>query len=269
MTRPSLSGGMTIILRILFVLMLLAGMMAGVLKLLERAGDPLRQGIERYIADTTQSHAYLAALPDPKIFPHVRMKLEGIILSDKNDATKKIATVESIAFSSPFVQTIIGRPIFETVAIKNIAIEKGVLVPRALHIDEGAILPGDKPVFRITGDLGGTDVSLTLDLERKGSNPPRYILQPGGAMMYQQGDISVDGSFLPAPGGLKLAGAVLHDKNGQSYGPKDFFLLQNQGFVKDNPVSCLIGLERDSKLTGTHPCAMLFDGNDKKEEQAE
>ncbi len=269
MARPSLSFGLTILLRIVFVLAILAAIMAGVLKLLERAGDPLRQGIERYIADTTQSHAYLGALPDPKIFPHVRMTMENIVLSDKGDATRKIATVESLAFSAPFLNTIIGRPDFESLAVKNIVIEKDVLFPRALRIAEGSIQrEDDRPVFRMTGDLGGTAVALSLDLAQKGDHPPRYILPPGGRVTYDQGSAHVEGVLQPGPDGLMLQGAILRAEGGQSYGPKDFFLLKNQVFVKDNPVSCLMGLDRDLTLTDTHPCAMLFDGNDKKEEHA-
>lgn len=271
MARPSFSGALTISMRIIFVLLITGAVMAGVLKLLERAGDPLRQGIEGYIADLTKNHAYLSALPDPKLIPNVRMTLEGLVISRHDDATQKMASVESIHFSLPFINTLIARPVFETVAIKNAVIEKDVLFARRLHIAQGVIEAeeGTDPVFHLSGDLGGTAASLVLGLESKGRTPPRYTLPKESAMTYRQGDITVHGTLQSMRGGLRLTGMVMQDESGKTYGPQDFFLLQNQSFVKDNPISCLMGLPRDSKLTDTHPCAMLFKRNDQEIESAE
>lgn len=269
MERPSLSRSFTLILRILFILMIVGGLMVTSLKLLERAGDPLRQGVERYIADATKSHAYLTALPDPKIFPDMRLTMERIIISDKNDATKKIATVESAGFAVPFLSTLIGRPVFEAFTIKNLAIEKDVIFPRALHVVEGNIDGNAQDaVYRLKGSLGDTPVSLAFDLLRKHENPARYTVPSDGGFIYEQGAVRVAGTYRPSREGLRLEDVVMGMEGGPSYGPKDFFLLQNQSFVKDNPISCLMAQPHDSRLTDTHPCAMLFD-HDNKEENAE
>ncbi len=268
MTHPSISRVTTIILRMVFILALVAGLMIGSLKLLERSGEPLRQGVERFIAESTQSHAYLKEMKDPKFFPDIDMTLKGIVLSARGDATKKTASIESVELASPFIGTIIGRPMFEKLSVENAVIEKETVFPRALHIKQGRIIDeGNKPLLSFSGTLGKTPVSLQIDMQREGNNPPRYTLLPGAPTVYIQGDIKVEGALTARREGTMLENAVMSDKSGGKWGPENFILLKNQGFVKDNPISCLMGLETDSRLTQAHPCATLFDQSDTEEKK--
>lgn len=256
MARPALSKGLTLFLRIMFALVVACLVMAGVLKLLERTGDPLRQGIERAVADMTQSHVYLESLPNPKFFPDIHLTLKNIAVSDSADATKRLGSVDSVEFSVPFIGTLIGSPSFKIFTINDLRIEKDIFFPRMMMIDLATIEPSvPTPVFMTMGTLGDTPFSLRLDVEEKGG---RYRLGREARAVFTLGGVVVSGMLTATRDGLLLKAAEMKGDGGQAFGPADFFILQNQSFVKDNPVRCLLDQPADLKLTPAHPCATLF-----------
>lgn len=259
MAYPRLSRGLTIFMRILFAIMIAAVVMMGVLRLLARTGDPLRQGIERAIADMTQSHVYLEALPNPEFFPNVHLTLQNIAISDKDDATQRLGSAQEIEFSVPFLRAASGFTRFTIFRLKDIRVEKGVLFPRALRVADGRIdTTGPAPVLALTGALGDAPAQMRVDLSGSDGKTPSYIIPPDAGVVVTLGRAVVEGKLTNSPDGLMLKDTVLKG-DGATYGPQDFFILKNQQFVKDNPVSCLMDQEADSRLTQAHPCATLFD----------
>ena len=66
---------------------------------------------------------------------------------------------------------------------------------------------------------------------------------------------------------IRLLETTLTHDGGPTYGPQSFFIVKNQEFVKDNPVSCLLEKGGDLKLTSSHPCATLFQPSNHIEDQ--
>ena len=270
MAVPAFSRMTTLLLRIFFIVALTIGIMIVVLKLLERSGDPLRQGIESYLAQTTHSQVYVRSLTRPRFFPTIDLTIEDVIFSDPQDVEKKRATAERIEFAIPFLNMMIGRQAFEKLALTNLVIEKDVLWPRQLHVEKAAVIPGGPARLQAKGAYGAAPFLFQLDLEQRGDNPVLYTLPNHTPFLLTTGTITARGMFDSGAEGVMLKDVMLEETGGagnKSYGPQSFFIVQNQQFIKNNPVSCLMDQAQDLKLTDTHPCATLFRQNTPAEGQ--
>lgn len=257
--RPdTLSKGATIAFRIALVVAIMAGAMIATLKLLETAGEPLREGVQSYLAQLTHSRVYVTALPDPQFFPDVRMKIQNTVFSDIEDPKKKLASVDAIEFSIPFINLLIGRQAFENFNLENLEIARDVLLPRALTITK-ASLEKEKSVLTMTGKYGAAPLSGQIDLIRRDGDTVYYSLPPHTPFTMTIGDAVIAGDMHSEKEALKLQNVTMSGKGGAKYGPAEFYIVKNQQFIKDNPISCLMDQKADLKLTSSHPCAKLFE----------
>lgn len=248
-----------IVFKIALVLALTAAVMVGMLKVLETSGDPLRQGIERYLADATNSHAYLTELSDPAFFPDVRITMKGVALSDRADPEKKRASADSVTFSMPFLNILGGNKAVEDIRIENLAIEKGVITAEKIRLDFAGI---DKdaapPVLTARGTYGGRALSVTVDLTERQDGARRfYRLPPHTPYIMKLGSATLQGTVDSARDGVYLRDSVLSGIKGGNLGPQSFLLVKDGEFVNDNPVFCLLD-HGDAKGGRAHPCARLF-----------
>lgn len=256
-----------IIYRIGFVIGLMALLMIGTLKMLERAGEPLREGVQSYLAQITHSRVYVTTLKDPTFFPDVHLTLENVVFTDIEEANKKLAEAEKIEFSMPFINLLIGRQAFEMLRIYNLVIEKDVAVPEKIMIESVDIEPGTLPALRLKGQRGTTPLEAHINLLARGGQPPSYTLQDHADIGVRVGGLTLGGTLDSNDTDIRLIDARLTHEGGDSYGPQSFFIVKNQEFVKDNPVSCLLEESADLKLTPSHPCATLFKPNNSIEDQ--
>jgi hypothetical protein len=254
----NLSRSGILIFRIGLVLALVAIVLIGTLKVLERTGEPLRQGIQKYIADVTHSRVYVAELPDPEFFPNVHITVQGVIFSDMDSPEKKLAEAGKIEFSIPFVNLMIGRQAFETLRVENLSIEKNVILPQSLTITKMDIMPGTSPALKAVGTYGTQPLDMHVDLMQRPGTPVYYTLPLRTGVGLTLGPASVEGVMDSTASELTLQETVLRGKKGVEYGPQNFFIVKNQEFIKNNPVSCLLDHYNDLRLTAGHPCVTLF-----------
>jgi hypothetical protein len=258
----------TILFRIALALAIMAGAMIATLKLLETSGEPLREGFQSYLAQVTHSRVYVTALPNPKFFPDVHVTAQNMVFSDMEDPKKKLANVDLMEFSIPFVNLLISRQEFESFTIGNLTIEKDVVLPRQLHIEKAAVENGPvSAVMKATGKYGAEALTATIDLTKHEGTPVYYSLPHHTPFEFILGDITLKGEIDSVRDNLTLQNVVMTGKNGGKYGPAKFPVMKKQEFVKDNPVSCLLDQKTDLKLTDAHPCAKIFELTPDQEEK--
>ncbi|MBN8520719.1 MAG: hypothetical protein J0L77_02320 [Alphaproteobacteria bacterium] len=250
-----------ILFRIGCVIALVLGLMYGTLKLVERSKDPLRQGIEQYLAETTNMFVSIDSLNEVTFFPRIRFDLRNIMMRQNTDQDTLQVKIESLDIAMPFWQLVWGQSAFEALSLKNIFIKKDIWFPYDLvltHVQVEHDLKTERPVLRAEGAYGGKSASFYLELESKPKSEESflYYIRTGKPLSLTLGDKVLSGLYNIHDQKIMLSQATLSG-NGKTYGPADVVFKQ-PGRDQTDVLSCLLNQSPVLSLKDTHPCVHFF-----------
>ncbi len=255
----SSAGG--ILFRIGCVVTLILGLMYGTLKLVERSKDPLRQGIEQYLAETTNMFVSIDSLNEVTFFPRIRFDLRNIVMRQSADRDDVQIKIDSLGIAMPFWQLVWGQSAFEILQFKNVFIKKDIWVPYDLILSDIQAEQDpktEKSVLRAEGTYGGKKVLFYLELESKRQSESKilYYIRTGKPLSLTIGDKVLSGLYDIHDKKIMLTQATLTGQ-GKTYGPADVVFTQS-GQDQESVLPCILAQSPNMPLKDSYPCTRFF-----------
>ena len=114
-----------IFIRIPIILIILAAMMIGSLKLVERYPEPLRDGIEEFLSKNSDTNATIGVLERVKFFPNIEIYLRDVTMHNTQNAAVVNIALESAKISAPFWSMFFGGSQLNNISITNLKLKTG------------------------------------------------------------------------------------------------------------------------------------------------
>ena len=231
--------------RIPIGLIILGVILIGALKLVEGYPDPLKQGFERYISDSTGRSATIGKLEQVKFFPNFIIDANSITIHNGSNAAIIDVEVENFYVSSPLASMFGGFAKFNDLKVKNLTALENVFGPQKIKVDTAEIVVKDGPdqygsFLSIVGKIGDKDASILAELE---AGKYSYKVPSKLPFSFKVDDYEVNAIQQRNFRSVTLENVVL--KNGDRQSEAKTFLFSGNGATqKDNPVACLY-LESD------------------------
>lgn len=169
---------MTVGKRIFVVILILAGVSIGMLKLAEGSKDALRMGLEDYLVKTTGHPSEITSLKKSELFPTIDFRAEGIIVRDAADKNKTLVTIDEATFAMPFWKRFFGIADYKALSFRKVAIATGYALPKKIELDfAGISASGDLSVpafFILDGRYNNRNLLLTAEMRRHGDKNPTF-----------------------------------------------------------------------------------------------
>lgn len=157
--------------RFVLLLAFVCGVMIGVLKLAEKSGGPLREGLESHFSQLTGQDAVIGELKDITFFPDVRFDIRNLKFHAPGNPDTVTMSVAEMELAMPLWRMLFGPSAVKIFRIKDLRADAGVLTPRALRIDTlaiGAYGPEDEGKYALQGQgaYGPDAVSVHVPVDR-------------------------------------------------------------------------------------------------------
>jgi hypothetical protein len=261
-----LSGWRGVTTKVLIVLAVILGMMGIALKLIERAKEPLRQGIEQHMSESSGMIAGIDELAHATFLPDVDFRIKNVVFRARDNDNPVRVQIEKLAFAMPFWSLMTGQPKIRNFYLSGLKAEPGVWTPYALALDEFMIRDedGEKPGLTAAGRYDGRPLRFDMELSAAGKKGDgrTYKVSDLAPFSLAIGQVTLTGVYQRGKHAPLLKDAVLSG-NGKSYGPRDM-ALKRHGAPDTDILSCLLAQRAAAVLTDAHACALLFkDAKDK------
>ncbi len=224
----------------IFILVLVA-IMALSLKLVERYPEPLKEGIEQFLSDTTKTKATIATVNSMKFVPALDIDLEDITFHDQQNAALVNISIEHLKLKFPFLNLIIGGNSLDHLMIKNLKASAGMITPRDLFIAQATIVDREGPdqygsFLVASGEYNNEPITLELKLEKldKGYKVPRNLM-----LALNVGNYQLDTQMSKGGSKVKLKNAIFK-KSDISSQSTEYTFMEKGEYNQDNPLWCII-----------------------------
>lgn len=257
-----LSGWRGIVTKLIIVVAIMAVACGISLKLIERAKDPLRQGIEQYLSQISGQHVGIDELSYASFLPDIDFRMKNVIFRAPEDDQGISARIEKLAFAMPFWSMMTGRTTLRALYLSEVHAKEGLWTPYALSITTLEIIDDESapPALQADGRYDGGKMSLSLALSAKGKRGENrtFYLSPGAAVSLTLGRAHLTGAYTANSGAAVLENAYLSG-DGKSYGPRNI-VLKNDGSPQGDVLSCLLAQRASKPVNDNHPCVAFFKG---------
>lgn len=214
--------------------------MIGALKLVERYPDPLREGFEEYLSQSSHTNATIGELEDIKFFPDVTINLRELTMHNRSNAAIIDLRVEEAKISAPFWSMLFGGSRLNSLNIKGLEAVEEQLTPLSLKLDSVSIEDREGPdqygSFLIAvGQYGSQKMNLEAEIKKKGKGYKIPKLVP---FSLQVGSVSLSASLDKRFASVVLSN-VVYQRAGKISEVQEYILVDSSEYNKDNPLSCL------------------------------
>lgn len=196
--RKSATWGKRIVLSVL----ILGAVTYGVLSFAERSKEPIRLGIQDFLAQASGHPAEVTDMVTVKLTPNIIFRMKGIVIRDKDDRGKSLLKADHAYLSVPLVNMFFGIRSYLGFEIGKLEVASGFFLPKKLALDFTGISDpsgGEKsPQFMAVGKYNGQDLLLTADMLRKdrGKKPPLYRFDNSFRITAALGMLQGEGVFV-------------------------------------------------------------------------
>lgn len=253
----TLAGFSGIMIKTTIVMALMLGAMAISLKAVERAKDPLREGIEKYLSEASGQVVKIDALEHVTFLPDVRFHIKNALFRNPADENDIRARITDLDFSMPLTAIIFGQGKVEKLTAAGLSAEAGIWLPGKINIDAMGLTDGGNeglPAMEASGEYDGRSMTLYLEVGAQQKNSKRvfFSMKRAAPLTLTLGNIVLAGQYGDEGGRPVLTGATLSG-NGRNYGPEDLFL-----DTESSILSCLLTPRQPKTLSDEHPCTAFF-----------
>ena len=248
-----------ILLKLVIITALLIGLSIGVLKLIERKPELLREGIEKYLSETTGLSARIEKTNWIKFYPDLDISLGTITFYTIADPDFFPMEIKILDLKMPFSSVLLGARSFETLRVEGLKAKPDIIFPKAIEVEtasvyDDGILP---PEIRVRGLYDGEKLEINIGLDRKKNTEEQKLYGIGKETLLsmQIGDISLSGTFSGKRGHAAFRQALLQIGN-DVYGPQDLDISAEEDYTP--LTSCLFAYGADKALVKEN-CTGYFD----------
>lgn len=234
--------------RLAILLLVAGGVFIWALKLAEGYKDPLREGIEKYFAESAGYPATIEELSKVSFFPDVFFEIRNLAFLDPGDLEVPKMQAERIELSMPLWRMMLHQTVIEKLEIENLNSQADFLFPAALDLKKMELGKDEQGNGMIsgTGFYNAQDMNFTVWLEhtKNKRGVSFYKLPRETKMAFSLAKTEVLGNLKRTAEGYYLENAVMN-KGQVSWGPSNFQISNDKGFLKENPLGCLIQTEKN------------------------
>jgi hypothetical protein len=253
----TLAGFSGIMIKASLVIALLLGAMAISLKAVERAKDPLREGIEKYLSEASGQMVKIDALEHVTFLPDVRFHIKNALFRNPADENDIRAQITDLDFSMPLTAIIFGQGKVEKLSAMDLSADAGIWLPGKIKINTIKLTDGGDaglPAMEASGEYDSRSMTLYLevDAQQKSGKRTFFSMKPMAPLSLTLGNIVLAGQYGDEDGRPVLIEATLSG-NGRNYGPEALFLDTDPSIL-----SCLLTPGQPKTLSDEHPCTAFF-----------
>ncbi|MEM8833838.1 MAG: hypothetical protein AAGB32_04780 [Pseudomonadota bacterium] len=213
----------------------------GALKMVERFPEPLKQGFEQYLSETTQTNASIEKIESFAFIPDVNISFKNLKLHDRSNAANISMQADHIAMQLPFWSVFFSGSNLKNIKIENMSSENGVLLPLAMDGVDLSIVEEEGPdqfgsFIKVTGLYGGQPLEAEVQIQKAEEG---YKIPSDIPFSVKLGQSSLNGIIQKNIASIELKNAVFEKAN-QKAEAREFHLLKSGEYIINNPLSCLI-----------------------------
>jgi hypothetical protein len=187
--------------RIFIVILIMGALMVGVLELAESSKEPVRLGLQDYISRVSGGHpAEITLMEKSEIFPNMEFILKGIVVRDKDDATKALITADNVHVETSFIKATLGLADYKVFQINNAVFATGHLLPKKLALAFAGITDTSPenapPYFIIEGNYNERDLLITAEMQRGGNKKRHYDFASEFPVTFKLGSTEASARFM-------------------------------------------------------------------------
>jgi hypothetical protein len=211
------------------------------LKMVERYPNPLREGFEEYLSESSGTNVSLGKMEEFAFIPDLHLKASGVTYHARGNAANVLLSVEEAELSAPFVSVFFSLNQLNTVSVSNLEAKEGFLLPKALTIETMDIVQKDGPeqygsFLTARGTYSGQDMFLEAELQNEDEHYTVPQLVPFSLTI---GDATLGAGFYKGRNTLELKNAVYRTGDFESEAG-DYVLVKSGEYIKKNPLQCML-----------------------------
>ncbi|MCI5059878.1 MAG: hypothetical protein MRY79_02275 [Alphaproteobacteria bacterium] len=228
-------------IRVPLVTLILFIILAGSLKLVERYPDPLKEGLEQFLSQRTNTNASIEILDHVQFFPNIIISLKNIKLHNRQNAAIIDLEIDEFFARSPLWSIFFNTRYIRDLKIKNLHSIAGFMTPKASHFDEISINTLNGPeqygsFIEGNGTYDAQDTTFQIRIEKKGQN---YKIPSAFPFSLQIGKTDLNATMVRKGSDMLMTLTTINTSN-QEYGPQDYDIVTKGKYHKDQPFSCLL-----------------------------
>ncbi len=227
-----------LLVKLPIILGIILAILAAALKLVERHPDPLREGFEQYLSETTNTNAKIGVLNKISFIPNFDIDIANLTLHSRNNAAITNMEAEQVQLVLPLSALLLNSGKLKNIEITNMRMDEELFTPKELKIDRAYIYDDSEeaPKFTAVGQYNDKTLTFEAQLE-KGLD--HYTIAPKVPFMLKIGDMTLQAFLDKGLTQVDLKEAV-YSRDTVSSAPQDYPLIQSEDYIKDNPLSCMI-----------------------------
>ncbi len=215
------------------------------LKIVERYPEPLREGFEKYLSESTGTNATIGQLLTIKLFPNFNIHINDLTLHKRQNAAETVMQGDNIHIIIPLKNILFGGNTIKKLQFENFRADSGVIFPQDLFVTQSALVDrqgeSDPPQYGhfllANGTYADTPFSIEAKIEKKGKDI--YIVPKQTSFVLTIGDLSLNAVLDKGLTEVTLENAVL-SRGDQIGSAQSYDLVKSRQYTKDNPLSCMI-----------------------------
>lgn len=223
------------------VLGVLALMMVGSLKLVERYPDPIREGFQQYLSTAYQTNATIGVLDKITFFPALDLRASNITMHNNANAAQIDMAIKSIEINAPFWSLFFKTGRIDKIKIEGLQASAGFSLPHEMKIDILEIIDKSGPEqygsFLIaSGTYNNQKMTFEAEIKKlktgyKLNKTTPFSLSIGKAQLNAQ--IQKNSTSV-------LLNNVVYAVGNKTSTARDYILFDDKVFKEDNPLHCLL-----------------------------
>lgn len=214
------------------------------LKIVERYPEPLREGFEKYLSESTGTNATIGQLLTIKLFPDFNIHINDLTLHKRQNAAETVMEGDNIHIIIPLKNILFGGNTIKKLQFENFRAESGVIFPQDLFVAQSALVdrqgesePPQYGHFLVAnGTYAGSPFAIEAKIDKKGKS---YIIPKQTSFVLNIGDLSLNAVLDKGLTQVRLENAVL-SRGAQTGNVQSYDLVKSRQYIKDNPLSCII-----------------------------
>lgn len=215
--------------------------MIAALKLVERYPEPLQQGLEQYLSETTHTNATIEKMEKFAFFPNIDIRVQKLTLHDRTNAALVPMSAEYIELIAPIGSVFFNNNRLKNINIKNLKANAGIILPQDIEIETAKIITREGPeqygsFLSMSGKYAGQKMSFEAEIEKKKNT---YYVPKNIPFSLSIGAATLSATLAKGFVDVTLKNAVF-SYNNQSAVASDYPIVQSGGYAQDNPLYCLI-----------------------------
>lgn len=224
------------IIVLIFVAILIAA-----LKMAERYPEPLRQGFEQHLSQSTGTNATIGQMEKFTFFPNIHIRIRDLTMHNRSNAAIIDAQAEYIDLAAPLWSLFSGNNRLKVLSVKNFRAEKGLVTPQAIEIETAHIVDKNGPdqygsFIVIKGRYAGRLTHFEAEIEKKQNN---YLVPKQMSFSLTVGSLTLNSLLDKGFMDVMLKNTVFSVEGRQSPA-HDYILVKSGEYTKNNPLSCMI-----------------------------